>query len=76
MAPEYLSESSQNRQRNVHSYATRNNDFIRLPSFRRNFGKRTFRVSGAKLFNNLPKNKRTAQSFESFLNLSKIILTH
>ena len=44
MAPEYLSESFQNRQRNVHSYATRNNDFIRLSSFRRNFGEITFRV--------------------------------
>ena len=66
MAPEYLSESFQNRPRKVHSYATRNNDIICLPSFRRNFGKRTFRVSGAKLFNNLPKNTRTAQSFASF----------
>ena len=66
MAPEYLSESFQNR----------NNDFIRLPSFRHNFGKRTFRVWGAKYFNNLPKNTRTAQSLASFLNLSKIILTH
>ena len=66
MAPEYLSESFQNR----------NNDFIRLPSFRHNFGKRTFRVWGAKYFNNLPKNTRTAQSLASFLNLSKIFLAH
>ena len=76
MAPQYLSKFFQNRQRHIHSYSTRNNDLIRIPVFKQNFGKRTFRVSGVNLFNGLPKNTRTALSFASFLNLCKIFLTN
>ena len=39
IGPVYLLEFIQSRQRNDYSHSFRNNDFICIPSFRRNFGK-------------------------------------
>ena len=47
---------------NEHRRNTRNsNKFLKLPKIKLEFGRRSFRFQGAKIFNNLPLEKRSNQ---------------
>ena len=51
-----------------HGIATRNNGYlITLPKFKLELGKQSFKYAGAKLFNDLPLEIRSAKSFEKSL---------
>ena len=70
MAPGSLSDSFK-KQRGSHYYNIRNKDILTLPVIKHNFGKNTFSFSGAKLFNDLPREIRTTESLKLFTILTK-----
>ena len=55
-----------------HNFNTRNNfKMIRLPKVRLEFGRKSFYYSGAKIYNELQLNIRTAESYSEFKKLLK-----
>ena len=71
LVPGYLAQKF-TRFNNIHDINTRNADHnLLLPRAKQNYGKRTFKFSGAKLWNELPKNLKETLNFQSFKNKLK-----
>ena len=66
--PEYMANLL-TKNRDVHSYNTRNKDKFQLNKHKTNSGIKTFAFSASKLYNNLPSNVTSAKLTCKFKNL-------
>ena len=70
MAPAYLLTQFKHAHQ-IHAYYTRHHDQLRLPQAKTTKCQGSFRINGARAYNSLPRNIRSATDFSKFKSLAK-----